>query len=113
MRVFEIYDGTKTYMYPNGEIATAARIEQDFPAVTVFPHVIETDEEGQMCYAVQNLAALKSMYNLDKTLTPEQAIEAISEIMNAPEPEPGIDDQTRIADALEDLVVLNMPDEEE
>lgn len=112
MKVLEIYDGTKTYMYPNMKLATPEVVLADFPAILTFPHVIETDEGGQVLFAVENLSAMRSRYNIDKELTNEAALEAITEIINA-EPEPVIDDNTRIADALEDLVVLSMPDEEE
>ena len=29
----ELFDGTKTYMFPNGDIATPEKIRQQFPAV--------------------------------------------------------------------------------
>ena len=112
MKKLELYDGTKTYMYPNMKLATPDVMQADYPAILAFPHVIETDEAGQVCFAIENLSAMRSRYNIDTTLTNEEAIEAIEEIINT-EPEPELDNQTRIADALEDLVVLNLPDEEE
>lgn len=112
MKVLEFYDGTKTYMYPNMKLATPQIMQADYPAILAFPHVIETDENGQVCFAIENFSAMRSRYNIDRNLTNEEALEAITEIINT-EPEPVIDDNTRIADALEDLVVLGMPDEEE
>lgn len=112
MKVLEFYDGTKTYMYPNMKIATPQQVLADFPAILTFRHAIETDEAGEVLFAVENFSAMKSRYNIDKNLTDEEALAEIQEIMNT-EPEPMIDDNTRIADALEDLVVINMPDEEE
>ena len=111
MKVLEFYDGTKTYMYPNMKLATPEVVLADFPAILAFKHVIETDENGQVLFAVENFSAMRSRYNIDKNLTDDEALEAIQEIINAT-PEPVLDDNTRIADALEDLVVLNMPDEE-
>lgn len=105
-------DDAQTMMYPNGEIATKERMEADFPAITAFKHVIETDENNQVCFAVQNFAAMRSSYNIDERLSDNEALQMIQDILNAPEPAPEPTDQTRIADALEDLVVLNMPDEE-
>ena len=99
-------------MYPNMKLATPEVVLADFPAILAFKHVIETDENGQVLFAVENFSAMRSRYNIDTTLTDDEALEAIQEIINA-EPEPVLDDNTRIADALEDLVVLNMPDEEE
>lgn len=112
MVILEFYNGRKTYMYPNGEVATPERIEQDFPAISIFKHVIETDASGQVCFAVENFSAMRTRYEIDSSLTDEEAIAAIQEIINTPQEAPAYDDQTRIADALEDLVVLNMPDEE-
>ena len=37
-------------------LPTPEKIKKDFPAVEVFVHIIETDEAGQVCFAVQNLA---------------------------------------------------------
>lgn len=112
MKVLEFYDGTKTYMYPNMKLATPQTVLADFPAILTFKHVIETDEAGEVLFAVENFSAMKSRYSIDKSLGDNEALAAIQEIMNT-EPEPVLDDNTRIADALEDLVVLNMPDEEE
>ena len=111
MKKLEFFRNGKTYMYPDGSIASSERILADFPAVGVFPHVIETDENRQVCYAVENFSALRSFYNVSTELNDEEALALLEEKINE-EPENGISDNTRIADALEDLVVLNMPDEE-
>ena len=97
------YDGTKTFMYPNGAIATPEKILEDFPSVSIFTHIIETDEAEQVCFAVQNLSALRGIYNIDKALTEDEAIAKIEEIINTPEPEPEPVESTeeRTAKALE------------
>ena len=59
MLKIEKFTGEKTYMYPNGALATPEVIKKDFPAVEVFTHIIEIDEAGQVCFAVQNLAAVR------------------------------------------------------
>ncbi len=101
-------------MYPNMKLATPEVVLADFPAILAFKHVIETDENGQVLFAVENFSAMRSRYNIDSALNDDEALAAIQEILNtAPEVEEVYDDTTRIADALEDLVVLNMPDEEE
>lgn len=99
-------------MYPNMKLATPEVVLADFPAILAFKHVIETDENGQVLFAVENFSAMRTRYNIDSSLNDDDALAAIQEEMNR-EPEPVFDDTTRIADALEDLVVLNMPDEEE
>lgn len=106
------YDGTKTFMYPNGEVATPERVLADFPAVLTFPHIIETDEAEEVCFAVQNLSAMRSIYNIDSSLSEEEAILAIQEVINTePEYEPSAEE--RIASALEYQNMASLPDVEE
>ena len=105
------YDGS-VFMYPNGEIATRERMLQDFPAIEHFTHIIETDEAEEVCFAVQNLSAMRGIYNIDSTLTEEEAILAIQEVVNAPEPEPEPSAEERIASALEYQNLVSMEDVE-
>jgi len=102
MRKLEKYTSTKTYMYPNGSIATPERLLADFPAVGTFAHVIETDEAGEVCFSVENLSALRSFHNIDTALGEAAAIAAIEAIINAPPPEPEPEDNP-LADALNKL----------
>lgn len=104
----EKYDGSKTYMFPNGELATPERVKRDYPAVEAFAHIVETDEAGQVMFAIQNLAAIKSQMGIDMSLSDDDAINRIEEIRNAPAPEPEISPEERIAAALEFQNVLNM-----
>lgn len=80
------YDGTKVFMYPNGVLADKERVLKDFPAALTFTHIIETDENEEVCFAVQNLSAMRGIYNIDSSLTEEEAIAKIQEIVNT-EPE--------------------------
>ena len=104
----EKYDETKTYMFPNGELATPERVKKDYPAVSVFPHIVETDEAGQVMFAIQNLAAIKSQMGIDPSTSEEESINQIEEIRNAPAPEPEVSAEERIAAALEFNNILNM-----
>lgn len=104
----EKYDGSKTYMYPNGELATSERVKKDYPAVEAFTHIVETDEAGQVMFALQNLAAVRSQMGIDSNLSEEEAMAKIEEIRNAPAPEPEPTAEDRIAAALEFQNVLNM-----
>lgn len=106
------YDGTKTFMYPNGAIATKERVLQDFPAALTFTHIIETDEAEEVCFAVQNLSAMRGIYNIDKALTEAEAILAIQELINAPETEAEPTAEERIASALEYQNLMTMDDVE-
>ena len=104
----EKFEGNKTYMYPNGALATAETIKKDFPAVETFTHIIETDEAGQVCFAVQNLAAVRSQMGIDPALTEAEAVSKIEELRNAPAPEPDPTAEERIAAALEYQNLVNM-----
>lgn len=103
------YEGTKTYMYPNGELASPERVVKDFPAILHFTHVIEVDENEEVLSAVMNLSQLRSMHNIDPTLSEQDAIEALQEIINSPKEETVITAEERIAAALEFNNLLNMP----
>ena len=106
------YTGDKVFMFPNGEIATKERVLQDFPAAVTFTHIIETDEAEEVCFAVQNLSAMRGIYNIDSSLSEEEAILAIQEIVNAPAPEPEVTAEERIASALEYQNLMSMEDME-
>lgn len=98
----EKYTGNKHYMFPNGKLATPEIMQNDYPAIMVFTHIIETDEAGEVCFAVQNLSAMRGFYNIDNELTEDEAIAKIEEIINTPEPistEPSTEERT--ASALE------------
>ena len=104
----EKFTGNKTYMYPNGAIATAEIIKNDFPAVETFTHIIETDEAGQVCFAVQNLNAVRSQMEIDSSLSEDEAIAKIEEIRNTPPAEPDPSAEERIAAALEYQNLANL-----
>lgn len=88
MKYLEKYTGEKTYMYPNAALATPERVLADFPAAVAFPHVVETDANGEVLFAIMNLSAMRTQYGIDSSLTEAEAIRAIQDIMNTPEPEP-------------------------
>lgn len=104
----EKFTGDKTYMYPNGAIATLETINKDFPAVEAFVHIIETDEAGQVCFAVQNLAAVRFQMGIDSALSEDEAILEIEEIRNTLPPELEASTEERIAATLEYQNLVNM-----
>lgn len=104
------YRPEDTYMLGNGEFGHAAVVKY-FPGVEHFTHIVETDEGEEIAYAIQLLSAMRSQLGVDSSLPEEEAIAEIERIRNLPPPEPQTDTtQERIADALQDLVVLSMPD---
>lgn len=107
------YTGEKTFMFPTSALATREAVLEHFPGALTFTHVVETDENEEVMWALENLSALRSQYNIDSSLTEEEAIAAIQEIINTPEPEPtGVSAEERIAAALEYQVMSSLPDEE-
>lgn len=107
------YTGDRTFMFPNGEVATPERIASDYPATGVFTHVVETDDNCEVLFAIQNLSAMRSIYEIDTSLTEDEAIAEIEGIINNP---PVIETEAtaeeRIAAALEYQVMASLPDEE-
>lgn len=112
MKKIELYTGDKIYMFPNGDIATKERMLQQFPAVLTFNHIIETDEAGEVAFAVQNLSAMCSLYQIDTSLPVEEKIAKIEEIINTePEEDTSASTEERIAAALEAQVMMSLPDD--
>ena len=112
MKKIELYTGDKIYMFPNGDIATKERMLQEFPAALTFDHIIETDEAGEVAFAVQNLSAMCSLYQIDASLSVEEKIAKIEEIINAePEEDTSASAEERIAAALEAQVMMSLPDD--
>ena len=102
MRVLEKYTGDKTYMFPNGGMGTPQAVKEKFPAVTAFTHVVETDESGEVMFALQNLSAMCTMHGVSQQLSENEKIAALSEILNAPdEVESSVSPEIRQAEALE------------
>lgn len=97
----EKYTGDKTYMFPNGAIATKEAVLKQFPAALTFVHYVETDENGEVMWAFQNLSAMRTMYEIDSGLSDEEALQKIQEIINTPPPEPEPSAEERMAAAME------------
>lgn len=106
MKIVEKYTGEKAYMFPNGALATKEAVLQKFPAALTFTHIVETDEEGQVMWAFQNLAAMKTIHGIAKETPEAEAIAKIQEIVNTPAPEPEPSAEERMAAAME-LQALN------
>ena len=111
MRKFEIYTGEKTYMFLTGKLANVQTVVSEYPAILVFPHVVETDENSQVLFAIHNLSALCSMYGIEQSLTDNEKIAMITDIFNTVQDE-SISAEERIADALELQVMMSLPDVE-
>lgn len=111
MKKVEKYTGDKTYMFPNGALATKEAVLEQFPAALTFVHYVETDEAGEVMWAFQNLSAMRTMYQIDSSLSEAEALEKIQELINT---EPEVDTtpsaEERIAAALEYQNLASMDD---
>lgn len=112
MKIVEKYTGDKVYMFPNGALATREAVLKQFPAALTFSHIVETDENHEVMWALQNLSAMRTMYQVDPALSEEEAILKIQEIVNEPAPDPEPSAEERIAAALEFQSMAAMPDAE-
>ena len=101
MKKLEKYDGSKTYMFPNGKLGTVEAVTQEFPAWQSFTHIVTTDEAGEVMFGFENLSAMRSLYGIGSELSEEEAILAIQEIIITPPAEPAPSAEERIAAALE------------
>lgn len=112
MKVLEKYTGNKTYMFPNGALGTKQAVLEQFPAALDFVHIVETDEAGEVMWAFNNLSAMRTLHEIDKGLSEEEAIAKLQEIINLPPPPPDTtpSPQERIAAALEFQNIASMPD---
>lgn len=112
MKKVEKYTGEKTYMFPTGALATKDAVLAQFPAALTFVHYVETDENGEVMWAVLNLSAMRSMYKIDSALSESEALAKIEEIINTP---PKVDTtlsaEERIAAALEYQNLASMENE--
>ena len=77
------YVSDDTYMAPSGALMDAAAVRAKFPASAHFAHVVQTDAAGQMMYGFYNLAAMRSKYGIDSSLSEDEAVPALEAAMNA------------------------------
>lgn len=109
------YNKTKTYMFPNGKLATPEVVKAEYPAAFVFDHLIYTDEAEQVIFSIMSIAATRSHYNIDSNVSDSEALALIETIINTKDEEtvtePSATD--RIAAALEFQNLMAMPDAEE
>ena len=107
------YTGDKTFMFPNGALATKEAVLEQFPSALTFVHIVETDENEEVMWALQNLSAMRTQFGIDSSLSEDEAIEAIENIINNPPvAESEATAEERIAAALEYQVMASLPDEE-
>ena len=116
MSRYQIWNKTDNVITPIGEVLTPEQWLERYPMGNMLDLIIGgTAINGSVCMEYTSTVEMYRSMGCDFTgcITKQDhlnAIEAFEDAQNAPDT--STPDQTRIADALEDLVVLNMPDEE-
>lgn len=113
---YAIWNKTDNVITPIGEVLSPAQWIERYPMASTLDIVVGGGTiNGAYCMEYTSFVDMYEKMGCDfSECTTQQdyldAIEAFEDSQNEPG---GVSDETRIADALEDLVVLNMPDEEE
>lgn len=107
-----VYDKTKVYQTPSGAMRTPEIVFKKYPAVEYFTHIVLTDLNEQMMFAIMNLSAARIEYSVDPSLTDAEAVKAIEVTVNSPAPEPEVSPEERTAAAIELMAMMAMPDME-
>lgn len=116
MSRYQIWDKKSEVITPIGEVLTAEQWLDRYPMGRKLDLIIGgTAINGSVCMEYTSTVEMYEKMGCDFTGCVTQqdhlnAIEAFEDEQNTPSTAPS--DQTRIADALEDLVVLSMPDAE-
>lgn len=115
----KLYNNNDIYMSPVGTIMTSVEVYRDFPAAAQFDFIVETDAYSEVMIGFYSLNSMKSKYNIDDSLSKEDAVQAIEDAMNAEREaeeqshhQQIITPEERIAAALEYQVLMSMEDAE-
>lgn len=101
------YDGKTTYIMKDGKLATPDILVKKHPVIYLPDFYIEVEELTFLGY--HNINVLRSKYEIDDSITEEEAVRAIEDILNNPfSLVPSAEE--RIAAALEFQSVMLMED---
>lgn len=100
-KYLEIYNPTKTYVYPSMQVATPQDIQANYSMVNVDTCIVTTDKGHKMFYAIEFLDAMKDRLGVDDSLSDIEAVVALETILNEPQPIPEPSAEERIASAME------------
>lgn len=113
-RYFELYDNTKVYISPIGEMLSPEVISKNYAVVNSgLPVVVETDSSHNLFGGYGLLSQYRDMYDIDEDLSDLETLDEIARVANLPQPDPEPSAEERIAAALEFQSILLLPDEEE
>ena len=111
---YQIWNKTDNVITPIGEVLSPEQWLERYPMGRVLDLVIGGGTiNGAFCGEYTSMVDMYTKMGVDFSgcVTQQDYLDAIEAYEDTP-PEPVTADETRIADALEDLVVLNMPDVE-
>ena len=112
---YQIWNKTDNVITPIGEVLSPEQWIERFPMAKTLDIVIGGGTiNGSVCMEYTSMIDMYTKMGVDfsNCETKQDCLDAIEAFEDAP-PTPMVNDEQRIADALEDLVVLNMPDVEE
>ena len=112
-KYFEIYDKNKVYLTPTNAIADFAKVCDMYKgaAMPKVTFVVGTDPKGTKMLSFDEISTVCNVYGVDPELPDNEALAAIIEAANKPEPEPAPSAEERIAAALEYQNLASLPDE--
>lgn len=113
---YQIWDKVSDVITPSSNVFTAEEWIREHPAAGIVDTICSAGEVNGAVFGIYSqFVSMKEAEGCDFTgcVTKQDYLDRIEEFENERNNQPVLDDNTRIADALEDLVVLNMPDEEE
>ena len=107
MKILKKYTAGKTYMFPDGTIATPEIIAARYPAVQVFTHIVETDEGGEVFFAILNLSAMRTLHGISSSLSEAEVIAALQIAINTvPVQEASAEERIAAAMEFQNLISL-------
>ena len=115
MKKYQVWNKTDNIITPIGEVLTPEQWLERYPMGRILDLVIGGGTiNGACCMEYTSFVDVYEKMGCDFSgcVTQQDYLDAI-EAFESQSVEPVVADETRIADALEDLVVLNMPDMEE
>lgn len=114
MARYKIYDNKSDVITPVGETLTAEQWLNRYPWARMAKMIVGGGViNGSVALVFDDYVDMmrKAGCDFSNCTTDEEYLAAIENFEDNPPVSTAVDDQTRIADALEDLVVMNMPDE--
>lgn len=114
---YQVWNKTDNIITPIGEVLSPEQWLERYPMGRALDLVIGGGTiNGSHCMEYTSFVDMYEKMGCDFTgcVTQQDYLDAIEAFeIEQNQPSDMVDNETRIADALEDLVVLNMPDEEE